>query len=44
MLILVCYNLEYNTHKEVSIRANDIDNIEIEDSESDDEKDDNNSS
>ena len=44
LLILVCYNLEYNTHKEVSIRANNIDNIVIEDSESDGEKDDNNSS
>ena len=47
LLILVCYNLEYNTHREVSIRANTKENIEMEENqdgtESDGEKDDNNS-
>ena len=37
ILVLFCFNLEYNTHRQVSIRAINIENEEEESSEDDDE-------
>ena len=35
-MVLFCYNLEYDTHKQVSIRAENLENIEIDENNEDD--------